>query len=104
MRFPENVIQEDEAFYWYYMSQVSRVYAADKKIYHRLVHDNSTMYKRNINNQRHTDFLSVLADIYRFLKQNNLLAKYKQAYDSYFNCMVQGMVKNKNLSRTDFGR
>ena len=62
------------------------------------------MYNRNINNQRQTDFLSVLADIYRFLKQKNLLAKYKQAYDSYFNCMVQGMVKNKNLSRTDFGR
>lgn len=55
------------------------------------------MYNRNINNQRQTDFLSVLADIYRFLKQNNLLAKYKQAYYSYFNCMVQGMVKKQKL-------
>lgn len=101
MRFPENVIQEDEAFYWYYMSQVGKVYAADKKIYYRLVHDNSTMYNRNVNNQRQTDFLNVLADIYRFLKQNNLLAKYKQAYSAYFNRMVRGIVKNKNLSRAE---
>lgn len=35
--------------------------------------------------------------LFRKTRLYNLLAKYKQAYDSYFNYMVQGMVKKQKL-------
>ena len=100
IRFPENLIQEDEAFYWYYMVSVSKIFILNDSIYNRLFHEESTMFKKIYNNQGSEDFLKILEEIYRFLNENKMFNKYKKKYKKYFNSFIYN-VYNDNLSKKD---
>ena len=47
IKFPENIYQEDEAFYWFYMTKINSVYVAPEALYYRLMHKNSVMYEKD---------------------------------------------------------
>lgn len=101
IRFPENSIQEDEAFYWYYMSFVNKLFVLHQSIYNRLLHEESTMFKKIYKNQNLEDFLKILKEIYKFLKKNKLFNKYKKRYKDYFNVVTRSILNNEYLSKKD---
>lgn len=101
IRFPENTIQEDEAFYWYYMSFVNKLFVLQQSIYNRLLHEESTMFKKIYKNQNLEDFLKILKGIYKFLKKNKLFNKYKKRYKDYFNVVTRSILNNEYLSKKD---
>lgn len=95
LKFPENIIQEDEAFYWYYMLEVSRVYVVEEILYNRLLHEKSIMYQKYIENKNVEDYLSILNYIYNYLKKNNVLEKYFDAFKRYFLRAKKSILNNK---------
>ncbi len=85
IRFPIGVINEDEAFFWYYMINVSRLYFLSKKMYKRIIHPQSIMYKLDNQNEKVLDLLIVTNEIYNFLNKRELYKKYKHSFNDYFN-------------------
>ena len=84
IRFPEKLIQEDEAFYWCYFSVISNIYYIDKLFYHRRIHESGTMYNRNNFYTGAADMIKILEYIYNYLKCNNLYETYQTEYKKYF--------------------
>ena len=84
IRFPERIIQEDEAFHWCYFSVANFLYFIDGVYYNRRIHSNSTMYKRDSENLGAIDMIDSLEYIYLFLNKNKLYEKNKENYKQYF--------------------
>lgn len=84
IKFPENLIQEDEAFHWAYFSRISSLYFLEKAYYYRRVHSCSTMVQRENNNIGILDMIKILDIIYSDLKRNKLFKKYKNDYLNYY--------------------
>lgn len=77
-RFPEGLINEDEAFLWEYMIHCDNYYFINKPFYNYLKRSNSIMTTR-INSLKILDILKVQKVIYKTIEQNNLIEKYKDA-------------------------
>ncbi|MDR1104049.1 MAG: glycosyltransferase [Endomicrobium sp.] len=84
LRFPVNLINEDEAWHWYYFSVIKTIYYHDKSFYHRLIRKSSIMYMRNKNYVGILDILYILKHIYD---------KYEQQYKKYFYIVVKSLFK-----------
>lgn len=84
IRFPEFLINEDEAFYWEYFSVIGKVYYINKAFYQRRLHLESTMAKRELYHYRPTDMFYVVKDIYTFFNKNKLYKRYKRQYKKYY--------------------
>lgn len=83
IRFPEKLIQEDEAFYWYYMPFASNIYNINEDVYYRQIHQKSTMYQLNYYQQGIYDQISILKQIQKFLKKHKLYKLYKSKFIEY---------------------
>jgi glycosyltransferase involved in cell wall biosynthesis len=83
MKFPEKLIQEDEAWHWYYFSVIDNVYSVDKILYNRLIHERSIMSQRDYYNVGILDHIYILKYILDYLHINKLYVKYKKQYINY---------------------
>lgn len=83
IRFPENLIQEDEAFYWFYMFRTKNLYYLKEDLYYRLIHSESVMYNLNFKHKNCLDHLKIIKIIYQFLKDNKRLLRYKNKFKDY---------------------
>lgn len=92
LRFPEQLIQEDEAFYWYYMTKIQTAYLLDNKLYNRLIHENSVMYQKEILKQNLNDHLFICKQIFDHLKKLDLYPIYEETFIQYYQ-----NVKNKTI-------
>ena len=75
IKFPENRINEDEAFNWYYMINVKSIYVDNNVYYYRMIHENSTMFQRDVLKKDVLDQLYILLEIYNYLKTHKKLKK-----------------------------
>lgn len=91
IRFPEYLIQEDEAFYWFYMPYVKNLYYINENLYYRLIHETSTMYELRYNNKNIYDHLIIIKKIFKYLKKNKIFKLYKNTFIEY----VETVIKNK---------
>lgn len=91
IRFPEGLIQEDEAFYWYYMPFVYNVYYIDEPLYYRRVHSASTIYRLQYKNEGIYNHIQVIRQIYKYLKKKDLYKLYKYKFIDY----VETVLNNK---------
>jgi glycosyltransferase involved in cell wall biosynthesis len=93
LRFPVNLINEDEAWHWYYFSHVKSIYYFKKAYYNRLVRNDSIMSNREIRKHGVLDLLYILEHIYNYLQKNKLYEKYSEQYSKYFSDVVSGVLK-----------
>ena len=84
IRFPENLIHEDEAFFWFYFSVINKVYYINEQFYYRRIHQDSTMYKRKYQQSGVMDMIEILKYIHSYLQEHDLYNKYKIPYENYF--------------------
>lgn len=84
IRFPENLIQEDEAFFWFYFSTINTIYYLNEPFYHRRIHIASTMYKRKYEYSGVMDMIEILKCIHDYLQKYNLYDECKIYYENYF--------------------
>ncbi|MDR1460680.1 MAG: glycosyltransferase [Campylobacteraceae bacterium] len=84
LRFPTSLINEDEAWHWYYFSHIKSIYCLEKAYYNRLVRSNSIMSNREIHGIGILDMLYILEHIFNYLVKQDLYNKYKEQYIEYF--------------------
>lgn len=93
LRFPENLIQEDEAFYWYYLTKINSYHTINEYLYYRLIHNESVMYKKEANFQNITDHLIICKKIYNHLKAYDLYEIYKNIFSIYTKKVINNTKK-----------
>lgn len=81
--FPEKLIQEDEAWHWFYFTNVKTIYYLPVSLYNRFVHADSTMQLRDSNYERASDFAYIIEKIYKYLVKNDLYKKYSPEFQRY---------------------
>jgi capsular polysaccharide export protein len=84
LRFPVGLINEDQAWHWYYFAHVNSIYCMEKSYYNRLVRKNSIMYERDINATNVLDMVFILKHIFDYLVKQDLYNKYNKYYIEYF--------------------
>ena len=84
LRFPEKLIQEDEAWHWFYFTNIKTIYYLPFALYNRLIRADSTMQLRDSNFVGASDFAYILLIIYDYLNKNNLYEKYSPEFIQYF--------------------
>ena len=90
LTFPEHLKHEDEEFWFKYIATVEpSVIASNEKLYHYRQHGNSIMANPN----SILDLSQIFFNIYTFLKQHNLLKKYKMTFIKY----IQSHIGNWTL-------
>lgn len=99
IRFPQNIINEDEAFHWAYFSHINNVYFLNKKIYFRRVHETSTMVRRDIHNERLLDMAYNMEIICKTLIKDKKMKQYKDSFLFYYeinkNAVLNRCASNK---------
>lgn len=99
IRFPENIINEDEAFHWAYFSHINNVYFLNKIIYFRRVHETSTMVRRDIHNERLLDMAYNMEIICKTLIKDKKMKQYKDSFLFYYeinkNAVLNRCASNK---------
>ncbi|MDR1555189.1 MAG: glycosyltransferase [Campylobacteraceae bacterium] len=93
LRFPISLINEDEAWHWYYFSHVKSIYYVNRTHYNRLVRSNSTMSVRDGHGVGALDMLYILEHIYNYLQKNSLYEKYREQYNEYFSRVTSSALK-----------
>ena len=93
IRFPERLINEDEAFHWMYFSQIDSIYFIEQPYYNRRVHKNSTMFLRDTYNIGIIDEIEVIKYAYNFLVKHDLFEKYRTCFKSYYNSRKQAIMQ-----------
>lgn len=83
MRFPENIIHEDDAFYWFYTPFVKNLYYINEPLYFRLINNTSTMYHFINTEKSFNDEIIVIKQIKKFLKKYRLYKLYKNKFIDY---------------------
>ena len=84
LRFPTGLINEDEAWHWYYFANVKNLYYLNKVHYNRRMRDDSTMSNLNKLSIGALDALSILECVYDYLIKNNIYTKYHKQYTQWF--------------------
>ena len=95
IRFPENIMQEDEAFYWFVMPFVNNLYLLDEPLYKRLIHTNSTMYYLDYENKFVYDHAKIVKLIKNFLKERKLYDLYKHKFIYYAQAVINSKTDEK---------
>ena len=99
IRFPQNIINEDEAFHWAYFSHINNVYFLNKIIYFRRVHETSTMVRRDIHNERLLDMAYNMEIICKTLIKDKKMKQYKDSFLFYYeinkNAVLNRCASNK---------
>ncbi|MDR2342227.1 MAG: glycosyltransferase, partial [Campylobacteraceae bacterium] len=96
LRFPAGLINEDEAWHWYYFLYVKNVYYINKTHYNRLVRNNSIMSNREDYSIGKLDILYILENVYDYLQKNGLYEKYYEQYSEYFSRIASDVLKRCN--------
>lgn len=65
IRFPENLVHEDVAFYWFYMPHVDNLYYINEPLYFRQIHNDSTMYRLTYKDENKYDILKIYKIVYK---------------------------------------
>lgn len=89
IRFPENLMQEDEAFYWFYMFRIKSLYFINEDLYYRLIHSQSVMFNLKFKHKHCFDHLNIIKIIYNFLKKNGRFLRYKYKFKNYASSIVK---------------
>lgn len=89
IRFPEKLMQEDEAFYWFYMFRIKSLYFINEDLYYRLIHSQSVMFNLNFKHKHCFDHLKIIKIIYSFLKKNGRFLRYKYKFKNYASSIVK---------------
>ena len=88
IRFPEEVFQEDEAFYWFFMPFVNNLFYINESLYFRLIHSGSVMYNLKVLKKGVYDRVQVIKQIKQFLKKKDLYNLYEENFINYVkNCI-----------------
>ena len=95
IRFPENLIHEDVAFYWFYMPYVSNFYYINEYLYYRIINSSSVMYKLHNEDKGLFDHIEIVKLIHDYLKNNKLYDLYNERFLSY----VKGIVESKEYKK-----
>ncbi|MDR2617178.1 MAG: glycosyltransferase [Endomicrobium sp.] len=74
LRFPVALINEDEAWHWYYFSLIKNIYIINEPFFYRLIRRDSIMFRRDINGVGVLDMIDNLKYIYQYLKKINYIA------------------------------
>ncbi|MDR2080608.1 MAG: glycosyltransferase [Campylobacteraceae bacterium] len=96
LRFPVGLINEDEAWHWYYFSHVKSTYCLKKAYYNRLIRSDSIMSNREIHSVGILDMLHILEHVYNYLQKSSLYEKYREQYNEYFSRIVTSVLKRCN--------
>ncbi len=96
IHFPENLVQEDIAFFWFYFTVINSAYYLNETFYHRRIHQNSTMYQLKYQHSHVFDRIEILKHIYDYLKKYDLYEKYKITYEDYFKLGYDIILSNCN--------
>lgn len=89
--FPQNLIQEDEAFHWFYMTRIRSLYFIEEELYYRLIHSNSVMYNLNFNHKNCLDHLKIIKIIYKHLKDSGKLSRYKNKFRKHICSVIKNL-------------
>ena len=79
----ENIIYEDDEFYWRMFTKFSRVYVLDKYLYYYRQHPASIIHKESQGIAKAKDAFFVVEEIFKNLKDNGLYEKYELAFTRY---------------------
>jgi glycosyltransferase involved in cell wall biosynthesis len=91
-RFPKGLINEDEAWHWYYFSVIETLYFIDEPLYKRTIHKDTLMYNLTMKQEKIMDMVYILEIIRDYLIRNDLYTKYQSQYRDYFIVMVDVII------------
>lgn len=89
-KFPEDLIEEDEAFIWIYMIHCKRYYYLNNQFYNYLIKSNSIMENRN-NTIHILDILYIQQIIYEVVSKYKNINEYKNALTTNYINVVNGL-------------
>lgn len=84
IRFPEKIVQEDEAFHWMYFSAISKAYYIKEGLYKHRIHTKSDIVRRELMKDQSFDRIQIYEFIYDFLKKHELFNKIKKDFRNNF--------------------
>ena len=76
----EDKLFEDVEFYWRFYTQYPEIYVIDKPLYVYRRHQSSIMSKSIVDIDYHKNLFYVTENIYKFLNEQGLFEKYKEAF------------------------
>ena len=94
LQFPVGLINEDEAFLWFYFTHIKNFYYINAQFYNRLVRENSIMTNVRNNNTNRLDFLFIMDIILDYLIQNKLYRKFRKEFTKWYVTKKEGLLKN----------
>lgn len=80
LRFDEGLINEDEAFNWYYNTKIKSGIFIPNKFYNYLIRQDSIMGRKQNNGEKLGDILHIFDNIYNHLIKYNLYKKYSRIF------------------------
>lgn len=80
IRFPEYLINEDEAFLWFYMIRANSMYVTQKKLYFYVLHKGSTMDERNRLSKKIEHIIIIYEIIYNWLHKEGLYCVFRDIW------------------------
>lgn len=94
IRFPSNTKIEDIEFYWKLFTKYNIAYHIKKNLYHYRQREGSTMTQLN-NELFYINFLKITQNIYKYLKKENLLKIYSDAFNERITINANALKVNK---------
>ncbi|MBQ7764198.1 glycosyltransferase family 2 protein [bacterium] len=86
--WPEKIIYEDVEFYWKAFTKTRQIYLLDKCLYFYRQRAGSIMQLSQGNIEKSRTACHVLREVYKYLKEENILKDYKDAYYKYANEII----------------
>lgn len=96
LRFDEGLINEDEAFNWYYNTKIKFGIFVPNKFYNYLIRPDSIVGNKQ-KGQKIGDLLQIVDKVYEHLKTYKLLSKYKRKFKHWATSMINSA---KRLAQT----
>lgn len=91
--FPEGLINEDEAWHWYYTNLSKNTVCLSDTLYKRLIRANSIMGQKDVS-PKITDILTIYLHIYRFLRKYGFWQLRKKEFYDRCQGFINNIIKN----------
>ena len=95
IKFLEDSNLEDVGFWWKYNQVIKRVYYIDEYLYFYRMHCSNTIKRQDYKESLAGDSIKIMADVLKFLEDNNLTQTCLPSYILFVNSFVQDFYRNK---------
>ena len=95
IKFLEDSNLEDVGFWWKYNQVIKKVYYIDEYLYFYRMHCANTIKRQDYKESLADDSIKIMADVLKFLEDNNLTETRLPSYILFVNSFVQDFYRNK---------